>query len=142
MSREAKDKNARRRSEDVLHEAWCVQQEASALGFDWPDVHGVLAKVREETDEIGAALDARDRAHAAHELGDLFFVCVNLARFLGVRPEDVLAQATAKFQNRFAALKIELAREGKTVESCALEELDRVWDRVKVLTHQSSKMGG
>lgn len=142
MTQDAKEENAMPNRNDVLDEAWRVQEEASALGFDWPDVCGVLAKVREETDEIQAALDAGDRVHAARELGDLLFVCVNLARFLGARPEQILDQATKKFQNRFDALKMELAREGKSVESCAIEELDRVWNRVKVLTHQASKMGG
>lgn len=127
---------------DVMEEAWRIQEEASLLGFDWPDAHGVLAKVREETDEIEAALLAGDCAHAARELGDLLFVCVNLARFLRTRPEIVLEQACETFRTRFARLTEELLREGKSVQSCSIEELNHVWDRVKVLTHQSPNQRG
>lgn len=136
---EANERDPIRNADDVLREAWQVQEDASAVGFDWPDVHGVMAKVREETDEIQAALDANDQSHAARELGDLLFVCVNLARFLRARPEHVLTQAMETFKNRFNMLKEELAREGKETQSCSLDELDRVWNRVKVLTHQPSK---
>src|SRR6201992_282878 len=72
----------------ALTRALKLQQKASKVGFDWNDPRAVLAKIREETDEIEAALDAGDKSHAATEAGDLLFAVVNLARHLDADPES------------------------------------------------------
>ncbi len=116
---------------DSLKTSWGIQDEASALGFDWPDITGVFAKVREELGEIEAAWHAGDRPHARLELGDLLFATVNLARFLDADPGEALDRANRRFTGRFDALKEILKGEGRSIESCSFEELDAVWDRVK-----------
>ncbi|MBN2310636.1 MAG: hypothetical protein JXR94_16815 [Candidatus Hydrogenedentes bacterium] len=115
----------------ALVEACAVQQRAAAVGFDWPDVTGVLAKVREETAEIEHALAASDPQHAKRELGDLLFSAVNLARFLDADATQELRRATARFQCRFARVEREIERSGRSMTACSLEELDAVWERVK-----------
>ncbi|MBI2433550.1 MAG: hypothetical protein HYV26_11830 [Candidatus Hydrogenedentes bacterium] len=81
--------------------------------------------------EIREAVAADDFDHARRELGDLLLITVNLARFLDTDPAEALRAATARFSARFSALKREVAREGRTVEACTLEELDAVWNRIK-----------
>lgn len=117
---------------DALRESAEVQAEASALGFDWQDVAGVLEKVEEELGEIRAALEAGDAAQARRELGDLLLIAVNLARFLDAAPDVELRAATARFARRFEAVKARLRMRGVAPESCTLDELNAVWDEVKL----------
>jgi len=116
---------------DALRASWSIQEAASARGFDWPDIHGVFAKVREELEEIEQAWRHHDRAQARRELGDLLFATVNLARFLETEPSAELHSANRRFYVRFERLKEELALEGRELEQCTLAELDVVWERVK-----------
>jgi len=116
---------------DALDSSWRIQCEVSARGFDWPDITGVLAKVREELDEVESAWDDGDREGAARELGDLLFAAVNLGRFLGAHPGEALARTNRRFLTRFSLLEDELQREGRRVETCTLKELDTVWERIK-----------
>jgi len=117
--------------QDALLASMRVQEGASAEGFDWSSVAGVLAKVDEEVQEIREALVDGDVPHARRELGDLLLVVVNLARFVGADPREELKSATQRFENRFAHLKHALAEEGMSVEKCAPEELERWWQRIK-----------
>lgn len=117
--------------DDVLLESMQVQSAASAEGFDWASVAGVLAKVDEEVQEIREALVDGDCAHARMELGDLLLVTVNLARFLDADPREELQTATRRFSNRYECLKNALALEGKSVKSCTADQLERRWRQVK-----------
>lgn len=116
---------------DALDEALAVQQAASRIGFDWPDIQGPLDKVREELDEIHAALDAHDHAHARRELGDLLFSVVNLARFLDADPSEELRAMTGRFTSRFERVKVRIMEQGRRLEDCTLAELDALWDAAK-----------
>lgn len=122
---------------DPLRAAWVIQSDASELGFDWPDISGVFAKVREETEEIAEALNAGDREHAKRELGDLLFAAVNLARFLDADPDEELARANARFAERFAIVKRVFAERGIVMRECPLEELDVVWEQAKAMLRSS-----
>jgi ATP diphosphatase len=115
----------------ALTRALKLQNKAGAVGFDWNDARAVLAKIREEADEIEAALDARDPAESAAEVGDLLFAVVNLARHLGADPEGVLRGTNAKFERRFAAIERALAARGKTPKQATLAEMDALWDAAK-----------
>lgn len=119
------------KSSDPLAASYDIQEAASRRGFDWPDVEGVLDKLREELDEVRAALDAGDAAQAKRELGDVLFAAVNLGRFLHTHPSLELQRANERFMERFERLEFELANEGRRMESCTLAELDAVWERVK-----------
>ena len=108
-----------------------IQEDASALGFDWPDITGVLDKVREETLEIEHALAKGDCEHARDELGDLLFSAVNLSRFLDADPCGALHRTTQRFQRRFALVKREFADKNLVMRDLPLEELDAAWERAK-----------
>jgi nucleoside triphosphate diphosphatase len=114
----------------ALTRALKLQQKASKVGFDWNDPRAVLAKIREEADEIEAALE-RDPAGAAAEVGDLLFAAVNLARHLRADPEAVLRGTNEKFVRRFAAIERALAAKGKAPEQATLTEMDALWDEAK-----------
>jgi len=115
----------------ALTRALKLQQKASKVGFDWNDPKAVIAKIREETDEIEAALGTRDRAEVLGEVGDLLFVVVNLARHLDVDPEAALRSCNLKVERRFAAIEDALAAVGKTPAEATLAEMDALWDRAK-----------
>ena len=115
----------------ALHRAHKIQKKASQVGFDWPDRQGVLAKVEEELEEVRQALADQDQESIAEELGDLLFSVTNLSRFLGFFPEDQLHDSIHKFENRFSLLEQQLREEGKAPETCSLEELDALWQRIK-----------
>lgn len=90
-----------------------------------------LAKIREETGEIEAALDAGDQAHAAKEVGDLLFAVVNLARHLSADPEGVLRDTNVKFERRFASIERALAARGRRPQDATLAEMDALWNEAK-----------
>lgn len=127
---------------DALREAYTVQCDAAALGFDWPDISGVLAKAQEELDELREAIDAKDIDAAQDELGDVFFTAVNLARFLKTRPETALRESTKKFTNRFEKVSDAVQESGREWQSYSLRELDSLWDEIKVRTEQGLEKGG
>lgn len=115
----------------ALTRALKLQQKAGKVGFDWNDPRAVLAKIREETDEIEAELDSGQHAKAASEVGDLLFAVVNLARHLDADPEAVLRQTNAKFERRFASIERALAERGRTPADSTLTEMDALWDEAK-----------
>jgi nucleoside triphosphate diphosphatase len=115
----------------ALTRALKLQQKASKVGFDWNDPKEVLAKIREEADEIEAALDAGDKPHAATEAGDLLFAVVNLARHLDADPEATLRMTNRKFERRFAWIEHALVARGKTPTQATLAEMDALWDAAK-----------
>lgn len=116
----------------ALMRALKLQQKAGKVGFDWNDPRAVLAKIREEADEIEAALDTGTQDEISDEVGDLLFAVVNLARHAGADPDAALRAANLKFERRFAAIEAALAKAGKTPSEATLEEMDRLWDEAKV----------
>ena len=115
----------------ALARAMELQRRASSVGFDWNDPRAVLAKIREEADEIEAALDAGDTVDAGKEVGDLLFAVVNLARHLAADPEGVLRETNLKFERRFASIERALAARGKRPQDATLAEMDALWDAAK-----------
>jgi ATP diphosphatase len=114
----------------ALTHALKLQSKASKVGFDWNDPRAVLRKIREEADEIEAALD-RDDPSAAPEVGDLLFAAVNLARHLDADPEALLRQTNRKFERRFSSIEQALATRGKAPQDATLAEMDALWDEAK-----------
>jgi ATP diphosphatase len=115
----------------ALTRAMELQRKASAVGFDWNDPRAVLQKIREEADEIEAALDRNDRQELAEETGDLLFALVNLARHIGADPETALRGTNAKFERRFAYIERALAEQGRSPRDASLAEMDALWDEAK-----------
>jgi nucleoside triphosphate diphosphatase len=115
----------------ALTRAMELQRKASSVGFDWNDPRAVLAKIREEADEIEAALDRGDVDELAEETGDLLFALVNLARHVGADPETALRGTNAKFERRFGYIERALAAEGRSLENASLAEMDALWNAAK-----------
>jgi ATP diphosphatase len=115
----------------ALMRAMDLQRKASSVGFDWNDPRAVLAKIREEADEIEAALDCGDATELAAETGDLLFALVNLARHVGADPEMALRGTNAKFERRFAYIERALATQGRSPEAASLAEMDALWNEAK-----------
>ena len=115
----------------ALTRALKLQDKAGRVGFDWNDPRAVLAKIREEADEIEAEIDAADKAKTSAEVGDLLFAVVNLARHLGADPEGILRDTNRKFERRFASIERALAARGLTPKDASLAEMDALWDAAK-----------
>ncbi|MFN4092506.1 MAG: nucleoside triphosphate pyrophosphohydrolase [Brevundimonas sp.] len=115
----------------ALARAAKLTKRAARVGFDWPSTAEVLDKLDEEVAELKVEITAGDLDKAREELGDLLFVMANLARKLGVEPEDALRGANAKFVRRFGFIEAELARDGRTPEQSDLAEMDGLWDAAK-----------
>ena len=118
-----------------------LQNKAGRVGFDWNDPRAVLAKIREEADEIEAEIEAGDTVRAGAEVGDLLFAVVNLARHMEADPEGVLRGTNAKFERRFASIEKALAARGKTPEQSTLAEMDALWDDAKAAEKEAEKAG-
>ncbi|HYO88921.1 MAG TPA: nucleoside triphosphate pyrophosphohydrolase [Candidatus Limnocylindrales bacterium] len=112
----------------ALLQAYEYTTKAAKPGFDWERIDDVTAKVREELDEV---IKASSAAHTAEEVGDLLFVLVNWARWLGVEPESALREANAKFYRRFHYIETEAAAQGRALESMTLAEMDALWNAAK-----------
>jgi nucleoside triphosphate diphosphatase len=115
----------------ALTRALKLQEKAGKVGFDWNDARAVLSKIREEADEIEAALDGEDNETIGREVGDLLFAVVNLARHVKADPEGVLRGTNRKFERRFAAIERALAAQGKSPREATLTEMDALWDAAK-----------
>ncbi|OPH83449.1 nucleoside triphosphate pyrophosphohydrolase [Nitrobacter vulgaris] len=115
----------------ALARAIALQQKASTVGFDWNDPRAVLDKIREEADEIEAALDHGDKSDIASETGDLMFALVNLARHVDADPEMALRGANAKFERRFAYIEQALVARNRSLEEATLKEMDALWNEAK-----------
>jgi nucleoside triphosphate diphosphatase len=115
----------------ALTRAVKLQNRAARVGFDWPHVDEVVAKIAEEAAELVEARATLTEAEVAEELGDLLFVMANLARHLKVDPEAALRAANAKFTRRFQRIEDWLAEAGKTPTDSDLPEMDVLWNRAK-----------
>lgn len=109
-----------------------LQKRAARVGFDWPDARNVLDKIVEEAGELVEARDTLTQAEVEEEFGDLLFVMANLARHFEVEPEAALRAANTKFIRRFEGVEARLAAMGKQPQDSTLEEMDALWDAVKL----------
>ena len=119
-------------------EAEKIGHKAATLGFEWPDIEGVLDKLQEEAAELAQARKSEDRGHIEHELGDLLFTVVNLARFLKVDPEQALRKTSARFRRRFAMWK---RRWGRALRSKNWNIFGRLLSSARVPCQMSENKG-
>lgn len=112
----------------ALAQAESYQKRAARVGFDWPNVHGVLDKIREEIEEVKQASGPNERFN---EIGDLLFTVVNLARWLDVDAESALRGANARFRNRFEYIESVARSSGRELDEFTLKEMDDLWNQVK-----------
>src|SRR3546814_10065361 len=115
-----------------------LQRRAATVGFDWPGPEPVIAKLHEEIDEVRVEFaavaedtgDAGARDRLEDEIGDVLFVCANLARHAKVDPGTALRRANAKFERRFRAMEAFAAADGKRLEDLALDAQEAYWDQI------------
>ncbi|MBV0933535.1 nucleoside triphosphate pyrophosphohydrolase [Marinobacterium weihaiense] len=115
----------------ALSRAAKLQRRAARVGFDWPEITGVLDKIEEEIGELRQALEQGDMDNAREEIGDLLFAQVNLARHLQMDPEQALRNTNAKFERRFGHVEQQVEASGQNWEQLSLDQLDRWWDDAK-----------
>ncbi len=112
----------------ALMRAEKMQAKAARVGFDWPVIDGAMDKLVEEVRELARA---ENQEQVAEEMGDVLFAVVNIARFLGVDPEDALQKTNNKFAYRFGYVEQVLKDKGKRWEEVTLEQMDTIWDEAK-----------
>jgi tetrapyrrole methylase family protein/MazG family protein len=115
----------------ALMKAHKVTEKAARVGFDWPDVDGVFAKVMEELKEFEETMAEGDQERMEAELGDLLFAIVNLGRFLRLDPEEALRKTIDRFGRRFRHVEASLHAAGRSLPESTLEEMDRLWEEAK-----------
>jgi MazG family protein len=118
----------------ALLRAHRVSEKAAGVGFDWPDISGVRAKVTEELGELDEAIREGEPSHIAEEFGDLLFSLVNLGRFLPATAEDALRAATRKFELRFREVERAIVQDGHDIHHLDAEALEAYWQRAKAST--------
>lgn len=116
----------------ALMQAVKLQKHAGRVGFDWPSLGPVMAKMREELGEVDEAIESGDVDSVREEFGDLLFVMANVARHLKIDPEAALAATNAKFRRRFARIEDGLDECGRTLEDATLEDMDALWNQAKL----------
>ena len=115
----------------ALTRAVKLSKRAAGVGFVWPNIAEVVAKLDEEVAELKAEITAKDRAKARDELGDVLFVVANIARTLEIDPEDALRSTNAKFGRRFRYIEAALAETGRSPGQSDLAEMDALWEKAK-----------
>jgi MazG family protein len=115
----------------ALMRAEKLQKRAARVGFDWPNLDGVIDKIVEEAQEVAEAAESQDPDSIEDEMGDLLFAVTNLARKLGVDPEVALRRTNDKFTRRFKSVEVDAKTVGKALPEMSLEEMDALWNAAK-----------
>lgn len=131
METEGKRKTKRHFESPILHRALRLQEKAVSFGFDWEETSQLLSKLDEEITEIREAVKSGKREDIIEEIGDLFFMAVNLARFLEIHPEDALEKSITKFGKRFRNMEELAGRDGRFLERMGIEEMEEYWEKAK-----------
>ncbi len=108
-----------------------IQEKVASVGFEWPDYNGTLEKLKEEIEELTQGIKNKDIENIEEEIGDVFFVLVNLSKRFNINPEDALQKSSNKFIKRFNYIEEKVESCGEKVQDKSLEELDIIWDEAK-----------
>lgn len=115
----------------ALLQAHKLQARASKVGFDWEQPDDLLGKLDEEIDEFKAAFNGKNLDETEDELGDVLFMLVNIARFIGLNPEEALRKTISKFISRFRYIEMSAKEQGRALVDMTLAEMDALWDEAK-----------
>ena len=116
----------------ALARAEKLTKRAAKVGFDWPDLTAVRAKIEEELAEVAEIETAGNQAALQEEIGDLLFAVMNVCRLLGFDGEETLHRATDKFISRFEQMEKNIENAGKKLSEMTLSEMDEYWEAAKV----------
>ena len=119
------------RSMPSLTRAHRLQERAARVGFDWNRIDEALPKLDEEIAEFKESLKSEDAARIEEELGDIFFMLVNLSRFLAVDPDKALRKTIGKFIRRFRYIEESAADSGRSLNEMTLDEMEKLWQEAK-----------
>jgi tetrapyrrole methylase family protein/MazG family protein len=136
---EGKKKTKRHHGTPILHRALRLQEKAVSYGFDWDETYQLIEKLEEEIQEIKSALESGDKDDIVEEIGDLFFMSVNLSRYLDVHPEDALERSITKFGKRFKAMEEMVKEQNLSLEDMSLDEMESFWRAAKELEKGNKK---
>jgi tetrapyrrole methylase family protein/MazG family protein len=114
-----------------LLRAHSLQERAARVGFDWSRIDEALPKLDEEIAEFKESLKQKDAAGIEEELGDIFFMLVNISRFLGVNPENALRKTISKFVYRFRYIEEHAENSGRSLNDMTLDEMEKLWQESK-----------
>jgi len=114
-----------------LLRAHSIQERAARIGFDWSRIDDALPKLDEEIAEFKESLELEDASGIEEELGDIFFMLVNISRFLGVNPENALRKTISKFIQRFRFIEESALDEGRSLSNMTLDEMEELWQKSK-----------
>lgn len=117
----------------ALVEAEQMSKKAAGAGFEWPDISGVIEKLQEEAAELAGARENADMEHIEHEIGDLLFTLVNLARFLHIDPEQALRKTNGRFRRRFRFVEDQVKSAGAKLQETPLDRMEELWQEAKRL---------
>lgn len=123
----------------ALMRAQKVQEKAAKAGFDWDDINGAVDKLHEEIDELETALAAGVGKDIEEKFGDVLFSCVNVSRFIGADSEEALTASTDKFIKRYLLVEKLAADEGLGMKTASIEELDKLWNKAKIIIAEKAK---
>jgi len=115
----------------ALLRAQGIQKRAARVGFDWRELGEALPKLDEEIEEFKQSLKSKDASAIEDELGDIFFMLVNISRFLEINPEDALRKTISKFIHRFRFIEERAANAGRSLNDMTLEEMEALWQQAK-----------
>ncbi len=113
-----------------------LQEKAAKVGFEWSSILDILDKLEEEIQEMREAIDNKDKANQAEELGDILFLLSNYGRNLGINSEEALHQCNRKFERRFRGLETDLKNQGSSVEKASLSDMEHGWNVQKAKEKQ------
>ncbi|WP_421791592.1 nucleoside triphosphate pyrophosphohydrolase [Hyphobacterium sp.] len=123
----------------ALKRAQKLQKRAATVGFDWPDAKRVLQKLDEEREEVGEAIETGDLDRIEDEIGDLLFVCANLARKTRIDSEAALRRANTKFERRFRYIEQTLKADNRDIKAVSLDDMEALWVDAKKLENTQKK---
>lgn len=119
------------RSLPPVQQSYKIQKRAAKTGFDWSNASECMEKVEEEFAELKNALESGDKEHIEHEMGDMFFALINLARFIDIDPDESIRKVNQRFKKRFNYIEEKLSEKQISLKDANFKEMEKLWQEAK-----------